>query len=240
MARDIVTGREKGIQGLIDIVPKGIRLKLNPDRYCVEKFIIAISRKIPAGSQVLDAGAGPSPYKKYFSHCKYEATDFIDKFGNLDFVCSLEKIPRKAGSYDAIICTEVLEHVENPEKVLKELKRVLKKNGKLYITVPQSWKLHQEPYNFFYFTKYGLNLLLKKAGFSEIKISKKGGYFWFMADAIRFNGILEQYKSSIIYYPLKLIEFPLTNIIIPLIFFYLDGIDKEKKWTRGYLAEARN
>ncbi len=236
--KDIYTGRSRIIQFFINIIPKGWRLILNPNTRCVELFIEEKSKALKKGSRVLDAGAGPCPYKKFFSHCNYESTDLIDPHNLVDFTCSLDNIPRKSNIYDAIISTEVLEHVEYPQKVLNEFYRILKKDGQLFMTAPQEWPLHQEPYNFFYFTKYGFASLLKNAGFKKFKITPKGGYFWFLADAIRFNGILRQYKKSIFYYPLRIIEYPITNILLPLILFPLDFVDKEKKWTMGYTVTA--
>lgn len=237
---DIVTGRNKNLQFFINLVPKSFRLIFNPNRRCIENFIEKIAGKIKKGSKILDAGAGPCPYKDFFKHCDYEATDFMDKYKILNFVCQLDNIPKKENTYDFILCTEVLEHVEYPQKVVNEFYRVLKKNGRLFLTVPQGWMIHQEPYNFYYFTKYGLISLLKNAGFKEINIKPKGGYFWFLADAIRFNGIAQQYKKyPLIYYPLKILGFPFTSIIFPLILFPLDFIDKEKKWTMGYVVEAK-
>ena len=65
------------------------------------------------------------------------------------------------------------------------------------------------------------------------------GYFWFLADSIRFNGILEQYREyPLIYYPLRIIEYPFTSLIFPFILFHLDFLDRERKWTLGYLIEA--
>lgn len=237
--KDIVTGRNVLIQSVIDLIPKKIRLIFNPNRYCVERFIEECSKKIKKDSKVLDAGAGPCPYKKFFSYCKYESTDFKDDHNILSFVCSLDKIPKKSNLYDAIVCTEVLEHVEYPQKVINEFYRILKKGGKLFITVPQGWKVHQEPYNFYNFTNYGLKSLLENSGFKKYTITSKGGFFWFLSDAIRFNGVLDQYKKCVwLYLPLKIIEFPITNIILPLILFPLDLLDKEKKWTCGYLVGA--
>lgn len=236
--KNAITGRSNWIQNIINLVPKSVRLILNPNRRTIELFVRESAKTVKQGSKVLDAGAGPCPYKNFFKHCEYEATDFIDPHKILDFTCTLEKIPRKDNCYDAILSTEVLEHVENPQKVMEELYRVLKKRGKLFLTVPQGWKIHQEPYNYFYFTRYGLELLLKKSGFKKFKITPKGGYFWLLSDTIRFNGILEQYRKSILYYPLKIIEYPITNILFPLILFPFDFIDREKKWTMGYLLEA--
>lgn len=237
--KDNLTDRNIHVQSLINLIPKKIRLILNPTRYFIENFVRKSSAKIEKGSRVLDAGAGPQPYKSLFNHCNYESTDIKDPNKALTFVCSLDNIPKEDNYYDAIISTAVLEHVEFPQKTINEFYRVLKKDGKLFMTVPQGWKLHQEPYNFFNFTKYGIESLLKNAGFKNFKIIAQGGYFLFLSDAIRFNGILEQYKKYFpLYYPLKIIEFPLTNIILPFVLFFLDFLDKEKKWTLGYLVEA--
>mgnify|MGYP001597998389 CR=1 FL=1 len=166
---DKVTGRSNSIQKIINIFPKGLRLKFNPRRYAIEKFVQRSAKSLKDNSKVLDAGAGPCPYKKFFSHCSYEATDFVDKHKCLDFVCSLSDIPRKDNHYDAILNTEVLEHVEHPQKVIDEFHRVLIKGGKLFLTTPQSWRIHQAPHNYFYFTSYGLVSLLKMQDFQNIK-----------------------------------------------------------------------
>ncbi len=238
-SRDPVTGRAKSTQLLINLFPRSLRFRFNPHRYAIEKFVAWSARDLKPGAKILDAGAGPAPYKYLISHAVYEATDFQKTSEHIDFVCSLEKIPRKKESYDAILSTEVLEHVEHPQKVLDEFFRILKKGGKVYLTVPQSWKLHQEPYNFYYFTKYGLASAFREAGFKKCHITPKGGFFWFLSDVFRFNGLLDQYKKHRwLYYPLKVIEYPFTNIIIPFLCFYLDRLDKEKKWTLGYLVVA--
>jgi SAM-dependent methyltransferase len=160
--KNIVTGRPENLQSIINLVPKKLRLLTNPRRRNIELFVQRSSKKIVQNSKVLDAGAGPCPYKSFFSHTKYESTDFTDPYKILDFVCNLEKIPKNESYYDAVISTEVLEHVENPEKVIKEFYRILKTDGKLFLTTPQQFMIHQAPYNFFYFTKYGLESLLKK------------------------------------------------------------------------------
>jgi len=225
---------------MINIFPKSLRLRTNPRRYAIEKFVKESSSNLRAGSLILDAGAGPCPYRHMFEHCRYESTDFTNPYGLMDFVCSLDKIPRKSQTYDAILCTEVIEHVEYPQKVINEIYRILKKEGKLILTCPQEWMMHQKPYNFYYFTYFGLKSLLKNSGFKEFEIKQKGGYFWFLADAIKFNSILEQYKRyKFLYYPLRIIEFPFTQIIIPFIFFHLDWIDKQKDWTMGYKVLAK-
>lgn len=236
---DIVTGRSLWLQKFINIFPKNLRLRFNPRRYAIETFVKASATKLKSGSKVLDAGAGPCPYKYMFAHCDYEATDFVDPHKILDFTCSLDAIPKKNNTYEAILSTEVLEHVEYPQKVINESHRVLKKGGKLFLTTPQQYMLHQKPYNFYYFTRYGLESLLKNAGFTSYTIRPMGGYFWTLGDLIKFNDVLKQYKRYFfIYYPLKLIEWPLTQLLFPFVLFHLDWLDKAKDWTMGYTVEA--
>ncbi len=197
------------------------------------------SKKIKNGEVILDAGAGPCPYKHLFKHTNYKATDFADPYKLMDFTCSLDKIPRPSNTYDSVVSTEVLEHVSNPQKVIDEFYRVLKPKGRLFLTTPQQYMIHQEPYNFFYFTYYGLELLLKESGFKKYKIIPMGGYFWVLADLIKFNELLDKKKTNkLVYYVLKIIGFPFTQIIFPLILFPLDFLDKRRKWTMGYTLEA--
>lgn len=238
MVKDILTGRSKLLQSLINIFPKSLRLRFNPRRRAIENFMAQSSKKIVKNEHVLDAGAGPCPYKNLFNHTRYEATDFTDPHKILDFTCSLDNIPKKTNSYDAVISTEVLEHVSNPQKVIDEFYRILKLKGKLFLTTPQQYMMHQKPYNFFYFTRYGLESLLKNAGFKKYKIEPMGGYFLALADMIKFNSLLVKEANKIIYSPLKIIGFPFTQILFPLILSSLDFIDKKRDWTMGYIVEA--
>jgi len=71
-------------------------------------------------------------------------------------------IPFKNSSFDFVLCTEVMEHISEPEHLLKEVYRILKKNGKLLITVPFMVPVHEAPHDYYRYTKYGLEYLLIK------------------------------------------------------------------------------
>ena len=84
-------------------------------------------------------------------------------------------------SFEAVVCTEVLEHVLRPGKVLEEFVRVLAPGGRLCLTVPFAWPLHEEPFDFYRYTKYSLSDLLESAGFVAIAIDPRSGYFTTLA-----------------------------------------------------------
>ena len=105
------------------------------------------------------------------SHAEYIGID-VEASGRkesekvADFVFDGVHIPAQQESFDAILCTEVLEHVVDPDALVAEMFRVLKKGGRLCITVPFIWGLHELPYDFRRFTPNGLALLVERAGFS--------------------------------------------------------------------------
>src|SRR5438876_920487 len=86
-----------------------------------------------------DAGAGICPYRKHFierGH-QYESADFgaVDKeYGDLTYRCRLEAIPVVDDNYDLVLLSQVLEHLPEPLQVLRELQRVLKPGGTLWLT----------------------------------------------------------------------------------------------------------
>ena len=126
-------------------------IRIAAEAFGIVNFMEFASKQVKPSEKILDAGAGDRRYKKYFFHARYEATDFKDVLDNFftdifnhsskikyDFICSLDKISKPNGSYDAIINTQVLEHVECPQKVINEFYRILKPGGKLFLTTPHT------------------------------------------------------------------------------------------------------
>jgi SAM-dependent methyltransferase len=227
------------------------------NRYYIRSFVKKCSEEVGDDKRILDAGAGSCPFKKYFLHSKYESTDFEQIFdqrnkGLHNFICDLQKIPCEKNEYDFILNTEVLEHVPYPQEVIKEFYRILKPKGRLFLTTPQSWEVHGYPYNFFNFTKGGLELLFKNAGFRIIGIYPRGGIFSEIGTKIKElpTNIFFQYffvgrknkkltlttfkPFSIILFPLLVLSWIPCQIIIPPLCFFLDKIDKKKSFTLGY------
>jgi ubiquinone/menaquinone biosynthesis C-methylase UbiE len=166
--------------------------------------------EIPAGSKILDAGAGEQQFKIFCSHLEYTSQDFggynPDKsssglqmhkwdYGHLDIISDIASIPAPDQSFDAIMCTEVFEHIINPREALQEFSRLLRKDGYLIITAPFCSLTHFAPHHYYSgFNKYFYEVELEKNGFNPIEIISNGNYFEFLAQEInRLENVAQQY-----------------------------------------------
>lgn len=96
-----------------------------------------------------------------------------------------ESLPFRDAVFDAVICSEMLEHVLDPVTVLKEISRVLKPNGVLLASVPFLNRIHGDPYDFGRYTDFFWRSKLERFGFREILIEKQGLFWSVMADMLR-------------------------------------------------------
>jgi SAM-dependent methyltransferase len=84
-------------------------------------------------------------------------------------------LPFRSGSFDSVLCTEVIEHVPTPELVFAEAHRVLRVGGHLVLTTPQTWGLHEVPHDYYRYTEFGLRFLAERAGFHVLRIQPTCG-----------------------------------------------------------------
>jgi ubiquinone/menaquinone biosynthesis C-methylase UbiE len=155
-------------------------LTFNASRYRLSHEIKAFAASVPSGASVLDAGSGDAPYKSFFQHTRYESADFekVDKrYASSTYVCDLQRIPVEDGRFDFIILTQVLEHVPEPRLVLAELYRVLRPGGAMMYSAPLFYEEHEQPYDFYRYTQFGLRHLLGSAGFIIDRLDWLEGYF---------------------------------------------------------------
>jgi SAM-dependent methyltransferase len=159
------------------------------ERRSLFAFVTATASALPPGARVLDAGAGEAPYRELFEHCEYVTADWENSPHEgaraADLIGSLEALPVEDASFDAALSTQVLEHVAEPVRVLRELHRVLRPGGRLYLTAPLVGELHEEPYDFYRYTPHGLRHLLGQAGFEVESIEPRNGYFTTLAGLAR-------------------------------------------------------
>jgi SAM-dependent methyltransferase len=155
----------------------------------VERFAATLS----PGSRILDAGAGDSPYRELFAHCEYVSHDWPasphERASEADIVGDLCALPVEDASFDAVLCTEVLEHVATPELAARELCRVLRPSGSLLVTVPFVAQLHEEPHDHFRYASHGIRGLLERAGFDVERVEPLTGYFMTVVHTLRVGGL---------------------------------------------------
>lgn len=151
--------------------------------------------QIPSGLRILDAGAGEMRFKSFCTHLNYVSQDFgqYEGKGNgrglqqgvwdtkrIDLVCDITAIPEPDAAFDAILCTEVLEHVPDPTNALDEFARLLKPGGTLILTAPFASLVHFAPYHFCTgFSRYWYEHHLAKRGFKIEELTPNGDWFAF-------------------------------------------------------------
>jgi SAM-dependent methyltransferase len=228
------------------IVPMWLRRRVEMDNTALLDFVGRVAATVPAGSLVLDAGAGEGRYQPEFAHTRFIGVDLAVgdaewDYHNLDAICTLVELPFQANAFDAVLLTQVLEHVPEPLAVLKEIQRVLKPGGRLFLTVPQSWHQHQKPHDYFRYTSFGLKYLFERAGLQPQSIEPMGGYFWVLAFQLHmlnywlFPHGMRWRKLT---WPIRALFGLVFQLFFPFILYYLDRFDRQKDETFGHACVA--
>ena len=140
--------------------------------------LLEIVKNAPSGSIVIDIGAGDNVLEPFFEDAQYIALDSSVgdyKYSKLDVLGDCIKLPFADSSVDIALLVWVMEHVCEPHIALKEVNRILKPGGVLYILAPQFLHVHMKPYDFFRYTRYGMEYMLKTAGFENNNIKPSSG-----------------------------------------------------------------
>jgi len=165
--------------------------------------------------KLLDFGCGSKPYKSLFSNVEeyigldYENEGHDHSDEQVDVFYNGKDVPFDDETFDSILSTQVFEHVEDVDLAIKELHRVLKKDGQILVTAPFVFPEHELPHDYRRFTANGLSSLLQRHGFEVLEISKNGNFrevIWqlriiYIRDLIRLKN--------------KHLNFMLRSLIVP-------------------------
>jgi SAM-dependent methyltransferase len=162
--------------------PSDIRVARPWNRYAyhikmLPRRLEALSRdlNVGAGDRLLDYGCADVPYRGFFpADTHYVAADLA---GNPDATLLLNPdgtVPADDGSFDAVMSTQVLEHVTDPALYVSEAFRVLRPGGRLMLSTHGVFVYHPDPEDYWRWTGAGLQHQLRRAGF----------------DIVRFEGII--------------------------------------------------
>lgn len=121
------------------------------------KISCLLSSFVRDGGLVLEVGAGSKSRRRLFPNSEFLSVDFTAG----DFVQDVTKLGVRDGSVDFVLCENVLEHVFHTDAAIREIHRVLRANGRLFLVTPFLFPLHDAPYDFFRYTEYALSLMLK-------------------------------------------------------------------------------
>ncbi len=182
------------------------------------------------GERVLDIGCGNKPYEGMFQGIakEYVGCDVVQSDqSRVDVICEATKIPLPDSSFDTVFSTQVIEHVEDHQALVREAFRLLKPGGHFIVSGPMYWHLHEEPYDFFRFTKHGFKYILEKNGFNVMEILSNGGKWALMGQVIIHT------------MPARMVRIRFFRTMVNRIFSYLDKKYLNEFSTMNYVVVGK-
>lgn len=135
----------------------------------------------PIGGSILDLGCGEQPFRRMFSDAaQYVGLDIPSGFGMSHSHHNLllfdgSKIPIRSASIDLVLATEILEHVNDVQRLLSEVMRVLRPGGRVFLTTPWSARIHYEPFDFRRVSPHGMAQYATETGLRLEHVESRGG-----------------------------------------------------------------
>jgi SAM-dependent methyltransferase len=197
----------------------------------IEDAVRTFAAALPKNARVLDAGAGEAQYANLFQDLRYTAVDLAIgdaawSYESLHAVADLSRLPFCDAAFEGVVNIVTLEHVREPGLVLKEIARVLRPGAALLLITPLEWEEHQQPHDYYRYTRYGLKYLLHSAGLQVETLEPVGGMFRLLARRMLTAGLLA---------PFLLAVFAPLALALPV----LDRLDRSRHFTLGHICVAR-
>jgi len=217
-------------------LPPSLRRYVMHFEAAIEDAVKSFAASLPSGARVLDAGAGEGSHRAFFNTQRYTGLDLgvgdaAWNYSGLDVVGDLVALPFRADVFEASLNVVTLEHVCEPGRVLTEIARTLAPGGRFLLIAPHEWEEHQQPHDYYRYTRYGLDYLLRQAGFGAIEIRPVGGFFRLLSR--RMLNALQFFPGPLMI--LAALFFVPPALVLPI----LDPLDRRQNFTLGYICSAR-
>ncbi len=205
-----------------DLARSSKRWYFSPENYSQYRCTLPMLEKHARG-KVIDLGCGEMALQSVIQSLglEYDGLDLIPSSDEVTIEANIQDMSMISDqSYDTAICLQVLEHVPNPQKAVREIFRILKTGGPLILSIPHLSRIHDEPNDFQRYTEYGIRFLLEEAGFHIEEILTRGGLFSFLGHQVSSIIVPLVWRVPL----LKDLIFAINSILVTHACYYLDRI----------------
>ncbi len=210
--------------------------------------------------RMLDVGCGDRPYERMFTGVTHYVgiehpgpavnveeelrTSFARAVGIVDIWGDAATLPFPDATFDSCFCAEVLEHVPDPDEVVREVHRVLRPGGIALFTVPFAGELHATPFDFRRYTSFGIRRLLEDAGLEVDEVAPRGNFPMVagmtLTHAINRLGSREiRRDGSVSLHPLALPVVGVLSAIVQAVTLLVSRFSRDDGYCVGYAVVAR-
>jgi SAM-dependent methyltransferase len=194
----------------------------------VQQFGQGVALEIGSGT-----GAFADEFRSRFS--TYITLDYEARSSNLQIQGDGQSLPFGDQSFNTVISIDVLEHVRHPWKMFTEIKRVLVPGGRLILITPFFFWAHEEPYDFFRVSKYGLLQMCQENGMEVLRIEPTCGF-------VASLGLLTTVALTRLLHrlpPLLVLALRLSCLVQKSLLLWVDDrVDRSKRFAQGHLIVA--
>lgn len=205
-------------------------------------------KHLTADAVVYDIGCGQKPFAEFLkgkvkSHIGVDLADGFYQADKVDIIGTAYAVPAPDGCADAVISSQVIEHLETPLLAIAETHRLLRSGGLFFLSFPFLYPIHAAPRDFMRYTEFYIRQEVAANKFDIVDVQRIGG-FWYLI-GLYLSFYFQQMDRGVLkrFYIVKIITF-LSNVFFRLIheaegallkFFKKDVVDFRAKWTVNYV-----